>query len=49
MEKKLRGYKILLGGDMHLPGIDWTKESVKKTVPFKRIHQHFLDVMHDHD
>ena len=48
LQKEYQRHTILFVGDMNFPGIDWSKEAVKPSIPNKRIHQKFLDVLHTH-
>ena len=44
LQKEYQRHTILFVGDMNFPG----KEAVKPSIPNKRIHQKFIDVLHTH-
>ena len=48
IEREWKGHNILMVGDMNFPGIDWINKHVKTMAPFKKVHQSFLDVLHNH-
>ena len=41
-------YGIILTGGFHLPGIDWSESLVKHNSSYKAIHEHSLDILHNH-
>lgn len=46
---KYPGCKLLLLGDLNLPGIDWKTHSVKTGAQYKSIHHEFINTLHSNN
>ena len=48
LKETIKNATIVLTGDFYFPGIDWSESLVKHDSSYKAIHEHLLEILHDH-